>query len=411
MAADHMSDTKTRLLRIDSDEWTLRPVRALLLSAEGELGGAERSFLEVLKALPRDKVAPEVCVPPGCPLSRLCLQAGVRVHDVPYRRFRRTTNIFVLGGQVWALYRGAQRVAAICRESGAEVIHANTDTAALVAWEASRMTGVPFIWHCRDMCPMHGFASVLSASAAAVVAISGAVEQHLLKERAQAEKIRRVDNGVDLARFCALDQRAAIRARTREKLGIANDRPVVLSIGAYVPWKKHELFLEALALLREQWPSVLGLLAGSSHISGNTAYAESLWDYAGKLALHEGDALRLLEQREDIPELLAAADLLVSCSENEPFGRVLAEAGAAGLPVVSTRSGAKSEIVEDNATGVLTEPGLAGPIAAACAGLLADQPRRAEMGRLARARVEKYFDVRRAAAELAALFETVAARR
>jgi glycosyltransferase involved in cell wall biosynthesis len=88
----------------------------------------------------------------------------------------------------------------------------------------------------------------------------------------------------------------------------------------------------------------------------------------------------------------------------------LAEAGAAGLPVVSTRSGGKSEIIEDNITGVLTDPGLAEPLAAACANLLADANRCAEMGRQARARVEKFYDVRRAAAELAAVFQAAAGR-
>jgi polysaccharide biosynthesis protein PelF len=149
-------------------------------------------------------------------------------------------------------------------------------------------------------------------------------------------------------------------------------------------------------------PEAAGLLAGSDLFGENAAYRQVLRAQAGKLG-----GVRLLGQRDDMPELLAAADVFVSCSGPEPFGRVLVEAGAAGLPVVTTASGAKAEIVEDGVTGVLTEP-TAEAVAAACEKLLRDPARRARMGAAARARVSRRFDVRRTAAEMAALYEAVA---
>jgi len=104
---------------------------------------------------------------------------------------------------------------------------------------------------------------------------------------------------------------------------------------------------------------------------------------------------------------MMAADIFVSCSENEPFGRVLAEAGASGLPVVSTRSGAKPEIVEDNVTGILTATGDAEALAAACIRLLCDPALRQQMGGAARQRVTALFDVRRTARELTSVYESI----
>jgi L-malate glycosyltransferase len=103
--------------------------------------------------------------------------------------------------------------------------------------------------------------------------------------------------------------------------------------------------------------------------------------------------------------------LLISCSENEPFGRVVAEAGAAGLPVVATRAGGKAEIIEDHVTGLLCDIDDVDAIAEATLHLLSDAHLRTEMGRMARWRVERLFDVKRTAAELMILFEQIVAQR
>jgi L-malate glycosyltransferase len=385
-------------------------LRALMISATGELGGAERSFYEVLRALPKDKISIEVCVPPESPLARLCGLAQVPVHEVSLRRFRRTTNPFVLAGQVRALHQGAKKISEICTAGQFDVIHANTDTAALVAWEVSRTTGVPFVWHCRDMRPMHGLARGLGAAAAAVVAISGAVQQHLLKEGVRIEKLKRIDNGIDLSRMYTLEQRAEARARARAALNIPSNRPVVLCVGAYVPWKKHDIFLRALHLMVPRVPALLGLLVGSDNYNMNSGYSDTLRNLAEELGLKENE-LRVLKERDDVPELMAAADVLISCSENEPFGRVVAEAGAAGLPVVATRSGGKAEIIEDRVTGLLCDIDDVTRIAEATLHLLSDAKLREEMGRMARWRVERLFDVNRTAADLGKLFKEIVAKR
>jgi glycosyltransferase involved in cell wall biosynthesis len=296
-------------------------------------------------------------------------------------------------------------IAELCRKHDIQLIHANTDSAAVMAWEASRQIKLPFIWHCRDMRAMHGFAKILGGAAAAVVPISATVREHLSREGVRPEKLCLVYNGIDLTRFHQADIRESVCAIVRGQLGIPMNRPVILCVAAYVPWKRIDLFFESLRHLLKKVPGAMGLLVGSD-LSGMCAdHEQSLERLRHQLGLDD-NVLRVLGYRDDVPDLMAASDILVSCSENEPFGRVLVEASAAGLPVVSTNSGAKSEIIEAGVNGVLIPPGDASSIAEACAVLLYDPALRERLSQRARVLAAERFDVKRTASELASLFHT-----
>jgi glycosyltransferase involved in cell wall biosynthesis len=375
-------------------------VRVLLISAAGALGGAERSLYELAAAVPREHVAVHVCAPPGSPLLAACAGAGLDVCFAPLERFHRSLNPLTLAAEWNALKRAAAAIERLCYAHQYDVLHANTDASALVAGRVSRRTGLPFVWHCRDLRRLGRWWRLMGRSPACYVAISETVAAHLKRQGFDARKIRIVMNGIDLRRFDALD-----RSASRAKLGLSADQPVLLTAGAYVPWKRHELFIETLTLLRQRVPQAVGLLAGSDLFGDNVAYRQVLRGAAQKCP---AGALQLLGERDDLPALLAAADVFVSCSHNEPFGRVLVEAGAAGVPVVAVNSGAKAEIIEHGVTGLLTEP-TAEALAAACEKLLAGAPLRAQMAAAARERVTRLFDVRRAAEEMAGVWRGVTA--
>ena len=81
--------TKVRILKPPVDGALLR---LLTISVTGVMGGAERSFIEVLRALPRHRILPIACVPPDSALEMQCIHAGIPVAAVHLRRFHRTTN-------------------------------------------------------------------------------------------------------------------------------------------------------------------------------------------------------------------------------------------------------------------------------------------------------------------------------
>jgi glycosyltransferase involved in cell wall biosynthesis len=145
------------------------------------------------------------------------------------------------------------------------------------------------------------------------------------------------------------------------------DRPIVLAIGRLTPQKNFQLLLDAASGWRSGDDHPLLVIAGVG--------AEE----AALKARIKAERLpaRLLGYREDVPELLAAADVVVISSRWEARPLVAQEALRAGVPVVATSVGGLPELVGDAA--VLVPPGDATALAAAVSSLLADLARRAEL--------------------------------
>jgi len=119
-------------------------------------------------------------------------------------------------------------------------------------------------------------------------------------------------------------------------------------------------------------------------IVGDDPYAR---DPAHLMAVRRGEGVEQYGWAPDAPALLGHLDVLVAPSHQEPFGTVLAEAMAAGTPVVATRVGGLADTVDDGRTGLLVEPGRPDLLAAAVLEVLA---RRDEMGAAARAWAQRF---------------------
>ena len=110
---------------------------------------------------------------------------------------------------------------------------------------------------------------------------------------------------------------------------------------------------------------------------------------------------------DDVETWLRAADLFVFPSRFEALGISLVEAAACGLPAVASRTGGIVDVVEEDRSGRLVEPGRPGELAAALSDLARDPARRAEMGRRARTLALGRFDERESARRYLALFREV----
>jgi glycosyltransferase involved in cell wall biosynthesis len=113
--------------------------------------------------------------------------------------------------------------------------------------------------------------------------------------------------------------------------------------------------------------------------------------------------------REDVCELLGEIDLLVHPANQEPFGRVLLEASAAGIPIVATDVGGTAEIVIDRVTGRLVPPRNPAAIAEAILQLLADANAAQRLGDQARDRALNHFSIAIAAQHLGNFWQEVLA--
>jgi len=210
---------------------------------------------------------------------------------------------------------------------------------------------------------------------------------------ADADRVRVVPCGVDLARFQPRDL-AAARA--------ALDLPppphrLALLVGRIEPLKGIDTLIRALALLQQRRPEWRGALSALV-VGGDGEGARARWNAeqrrldALRAELGVADAVRFLGARphEQLPLLYAAADVVTMPSHYESFGMAALEGLACGRPVVATAAGGPALIVEDGRSGLLTPPGDHTALADHLERLLADDAGRAEMGALARLRAERF---------------------
>jgi glycosyltransferase involved in cell wall biosynthesis len=196
---------------------------------------------------------------------------------------------------------------------------------------------------------------------------------------------------------------AAERAALRQEFDTPADATVLIQVSRMEAWKGHAVVVEALARLREQ-PGWVWWVVGGAQRPEEVAYVNELVAAARRLGI--ADRVRWLGEQRDVRRLLAAAD--VHCQANiapEPFGIAYVEALAAGLPVVTSRSGGAMEIV-DESCGVLVPPGDSRALAAALERLIVDRPFRAKLAAAAPARARHLSDP---ATQLARLAEALTA--
>jgi len=171
-------------------------------------------------------------------------------------------------------------------------------------------------------------------AAAGLLAVSDAMKADMAAIGIPPDRIRVHHTGVDLARFAPADRGAGKAA-----LGMAG--PLVVSLGALIPRKGHDVVIDAVAAL----PGVHLLIAGE----GPERAA-----LAARIAAHgAGERIRLLGgvPHGDLPALLAAADVMALASASEGLANAWVEALACGTPIVITAAGGAREVVTDPAHG------------------------------------------------------------
>jgi glycosyltransferase involved in cell wall biosynthesis len=313
----------------------------------------------------------------------------------------------------------AGQVRRAARRHAAQVVHANSIRAGLML--ALGRPPAATVVHVRDCLPPGPLSKatlrLIAASASTVVANSRYTADSVtaLAPRARPEVVY---NPVDLERFDPTRIEVGhARARLREELGDAAARRVQLGVVAQIsPWKGQDTAIEALRLLVQEGVDAQLLLIGSAvFVDGatrfdNEAYLARL--RASVTAAGLDDRVAWLGEREDVPELMRALDVLLLPSREEPFGRALIEAMALGVPVLATNVGGPPEIVREGREGYLLAPGDPGAWARAARAIAEHPDLAAQMGRAGRARVEQLFTAERHAEAMAAVYQrALAARR
>jgi L-malate glycosyltransferase len=384
------------------------PARTVLyVNHTSHVGGGEHSLLTLVAGLP-PSVRPVIACPPG-ELARASAAQGVVVERVPGTDSSLRLHPWHTPRGVVEIGRAALAVRRLADGVGADLVHANSIRAGIAASLAARAGGRPAIVHVRDCVPPSTTARLarwlIARGAAAVIANSAYTARAFGVPGA-----RPVHSPVDLARF---DPARMGGARPRTALGLSPDDVVLAVVGQITPWKGQIDAIRALGVLRARRPSLRLLIVGAPKFveratrHDNRAYLRELHALVARERLEQ--YVRFLGERADIPEVLAACDVVLAPSWEEPFGRSIVEAMAMGVPVVATSAGGPAEIVRDGVDGLLVPPRRPERWAEAIERLAISPAARAEMGRQARSRAVERFGVPAHVAAMLAVYDAVLA--
>ena len=380
-------------------------MRVLYANHTSEVSGGERSLLDLLRALPAD-VEPHVASPPG-PLATAVAASGVPVeHLNGIIGSLRLHHLHTPRG-AFDVARDGITIARLARWLDADLVHANSIRAGLAAGLARRLGGPPTIVHVRDVLPEGRVPSMALRAIGrtdVLVANSAHTTERLRRARVRAP-VEVVHSPVDLERF---DPATVDRDAARAQLDLSDEEPVLAVIAQITPWKGQAEAVRILGHLREEGIPARLLLVGSAKFVDaatrydNLAYAREVTSLAAELEV--ADSVELLGEREDVPQILAATDLLLAPSWDEPFGRAVAEAMAMGVAVIATSNGGPAEMISDGETGVLLPPRETRSWAQAAAELLASDDARGALGSRAREHALQSFGSARHAGEMVAIY-------
>jgi glycosyltransferase involved in cell wall biosynthesis len=374
----------------------MTPLRVLYVNHAGLVSGAEIVLARVTGRLDPARFRRIALCPADGRLAAFWADAMDEVLPLPM-----TTEPVPPLPRAWEVVRSASAVRRAIREKRIDLVHANSPRACLVAGPAARLAGVPLVWHMHDIPKDRaaGRAAIRAASrlASAIVGVSFATCRALVALGAQERKVRRIHNGMDVGEYVA---RAAERAAG---FPIAEGAPVVAMIGQVTPWKGTDVLVAAIPKVLEAVPEARFVVVGDSPFPVSEKYRADL----ERRTREAPWAARVtwLRFREDVPAILARADVVVHASVlPDPLPTVVLEAMALGRAVVASRVGGVPEMVDDGVTGTTYPPGDARALAEAIATILGDPGTARRLGDSAALKVREHFPIARQVAEILDLY-------
>ena len=355
---------------------------AQLIESDGP-GGAERLLAELAGDLVRGGCACIAFLPARGEgwLGRELERAGVTVEHF---RLERPLSP-----------RCARELAAAFARHRVSLAHSHEFSMGVYGAWAARRAGIPHVL------TMHGsryYAGRLRrrvalrlavAASGACVAVSGPLADHLRRDLLLGHgRVTVIPNGVPRV--------AGTRGTLRTELGLGPRDRLILAVGNLYPVKGHLYLIEALAALRRRHPEAHVAIAGRGD------EGRSLAALAAARGL--GDRVHLLGLRDDVPGLLAAADVFAMPSLSEGLPMALLEAMFAALPIVASDVGEIRTALAGGAAGVLVPPGDVPALAGALARVLGDPGAARALGARAAERGVAEYDLARTVERYAGLY-------
>ena len=369
-------------------------IRVLELMTATAPGGGPRQVLDVVRHLPADEFRIAVAGPRDQRFAADLRTLGIELDEVGFD----TLRVFPL------TLRAVER---IVRDTRADLVHTHGKGAGLYGRLAAWLVGVPAV-HTFHGIHYESYSRVgrriylglerwLAGLTHTVINVSNAQQAEALDLGvARPGQSVVVVNGIDVGE---LDARPASE---RASLGLKTDDQVVGCVARFDPIKKHEVLVDALAIVAKRRPNVVLLLAGEGPEKARIERRSA--ELKVRVVVPDGEIAWTTN-------LYSSCDLYVTASSKEGLPLAPLEAMASERAVIATDVPGHRDVVARD-TGLLVSPEEGAPaLAAAIESLLDDPERRRRMGRAGRERVLRDFTVQSMVAKTAEVYRAAAASR
>jgi glycosyltransferase involved in cell wall biosynthesis len=363
-------------------------LKVLQLIPTLDRSGAEKQMVMLARGLPRDRFRVEVAA-----LTRSGpLEAELRDADIP---------VTIIGKPLKLDPIALARLVRFLKAGSFDVVQTWIFAANTYGRVASRLARVPVVvvaemavdqWKGRSDRLID---RRLSTWCDRLVGNSHAVVDFYRGMGVPDDRLAMIYSGVEDEEPPAIDP-AAVRA----EFGFPAGSPMVLFAGRLAEQKRVDDLLKALDLLQHVQPDLRTLIAGDGPLRERLEEAAQAYRLDGRV--------RFLGHRDDVPRLLAAADMLVLPSSYEGLPNVVLEAMRFRKPVVATAAPGTTEVVVDGETGLLVPIGDQVRLTRAIRDVVRDPELARRLGEAGRARVESHFGAAAMVARFAELYEQLA---
>ncbi|MBU1355216.1 MAG: glycosyltransferase [Candidatus Edwardsbacteria bacterium] len=361
------------------------------------MSGAEYSLLDILQGLKNKPMDYCLLTIQGSKLIKKTNDIGIETIEIslPERLLYINKNDFQkqpsrMIQSVGSIIKAVIEIYNILRRGKYDAIYTNTLKSHILGGLAGRLAGAKVIWHMRDI-PIQPrpkraiqFASTFIPDK--IIAVSEAVGKQF-----GGRKVSVIHNGIDAEAI----QKKAVQEMPVEIQRImesSSGGPAIGIVGQIARWKGQDVFLRAAKLLAEKLPQAKFLIIGEA-LFDEKDFRLELNNFVGNNNLQK--RVIFTGHLENVYPVLKQLDVLVHCSvEPEPFGRVIIEAMALGVPVIATKGGAVEEIITNGESGLIVPPGDHHQLVGAVERILADRPLRNRIINSSTIKVQKVFGLK-----------------
>ncbi len=383
-----------------------KPLRVLHIITRMILGGAQENTLLTVEGLDR---MPEYDAelmsgvdfgPEGELLSRAEKTTKLTVVPEMARSINPISDILAF----WKLYR-------LIRQGHYHIVHTHSWKAGILGRIAARLAGTPLIVHSFHGLTFHDHQPWLVNRAIRLserfcgnfthhyISVSDiTTEKALAANIDHADKFTTVYSGMELDWY--LNSKADPQA-IRHELGIPVDAPVVGKIARLSPQKNHDELLKAAPEIVRRHPDVRFLLIG------NGILYDQVLEQVRQLGIEENFVFAGLIDRERIPDMISAMDVVAHTALWEGLPRVLPQAMAMSKPCVSFDTDGTPEVLVSGKNGYMIKRHDSAGLADAVSKLISDPELRRQMGEAGRNHVDPMFRAEKMVSDIADVYKTL----